>query len=81
MSDRFDELVGEVDDPRERAARARLDRAEGDMQKLRDLALGEPAPVRELDHRPLVLGQELDRAVHTPREPRRLGLLGRAVLA
>ena len=56
------------------------------LEPLGDLALREPAPVRELDHRPLVLGQDLERPVDAPRRPcglglvRRIGLAARAVL-
>ena len=68
-------------EPRERAPRPRLDRAERHVQELGDLALREAAPVGELDHGALVLRELLERAVHAPREPRRLGLLGRPALA
>ena len=37
-----------------------------------------PAPVRELDHRPLVVGQALERRRGRARRASRLGLLGRA---
>ena len=36
-----------------------------------DLALREPAPVRELDERALLLGERLERPVHAPRDPAR----------
>ena len=60
------ELVGE---PRERASRPRLHRPEGYTERVGDLALREAAPVRELDHRPLVLGEDLERPVHLPCAP------------
>ena len=49
--------------------RPRLHRAERQVQILRDLALGQPALVGELDHRALVLGQGLERPMDAPRDP------------
>ena len=53
-----------VREPRERASRSRLHRPEGYTERVGDLALREAAPVRELDHRPLVLGKDLEGAVY-----------------
>ena len=74
-------LVEGVGETRERASRSRLDRAERDLEPIGDLALREPAPVRELDDGPLVLGKHLERAVHAPRGPRGLGLVRRVGIA
>ena len=65
---------------RERIPRPRLDRAQRDAQRLRDLALGEASPVRELDHHALVLRQLLNGPMDAPREPRALGAVRRARL-
>ncbi len=63
---------------REPGARPGLHRSERDAQEVRDLALREPAPVRELDHVPLMRRKLLERAVDAPGRPARLGALGRA---
>ena len=59
---------------------ASLDRAERDAEELGDLALREPAPVRELDDRSFVVGQDLERPMHLPGGPRRFGLVRRVGL-
>ena len=58
-----------VGEPGEATARPRLDRAEGDVEKVGDLALGESGEVGEVDHGSLVLRQRLERPVHAPRVP------------
>src|SRR5262249_56432290 len=65
---------------RECRPRSRLDGPERNPQFLRDLALGEVAPVGEGDHLALALRQGLERAVDAPLDPRPLGTLVRAGL-
>src|SRR5436190_6143907 len=63
---------------RERRPRARLHGPKRNSELVRDLALGEVAPVGEGDHLALALGQRLERAVDAPLHPRALGALVRA---
>src|SRR4051794_40270612 len=57
------EQVGQA---RERAARARLHGAERDVEVLRDLALGDLAPVGELETLALLLRRLFQGAMYTP---------------
>src|SRR5581483_4390160 len=75
------QLVSEdVGEPHQRGPRARLHGPERDPEELRDLALGEPAPVGERDHLALPFVQLLEGTVHTPRHPALLGEVARAWL-
>src|SRR6185437_11641149 len=57
-------LPQRLGEPLQRRARACLDGSERQIELLGDLALGELAPVGELDEPALVVGQRLERPVH-----------------
>ena len=68
----------EIGEAGERAARPCLDGSERNVEELRNLALGETAPVGELDQLPLVVRQLCEGAMHPPGGPARLGAFRRA---
>src|SRR5205085_7054897 len=64
----------QIGEPRKTATRTRLHGTERNVEKLRDLALRQTSPVRELEHLALVVGKVRDSPVSAPRHGRRLGL-------
>ena len=76
------QLLEQGAEPGQARSRSGLDRAEGDVEVARDLGLGQPAPVGELEDGALAFGQPLERRVDPPGEPRDLGhLVGPGVRA